>query len=136
VIEFPRLRGISPPPHLMASPPIGPSGVVVQVSTTTPFHGHVQYHALPNHQGGQSGEYFEMCRSHGHSPRHCPILQKYSLVLNTIYYKFCGSPTQTTKWCHSLNALADRFDQFSFRVDEAPQGFGGGCGGRGGFTGG
>jgi len=53
-----------------------------------------------------------------------------------IYYKFCGSPTHTTKQCHALDALADRLDRYVFRVDEAPQGFGGGHRCREGFIGG
>jgi hypothetical protein len=35
-----------------------------------------------------------------------------------------------------LDALADRLDRSTFRVDEAPQGFGGGHRGGGGFIGG
>jgi hypothetical protein len=61
VTECPRLRGIGPPPHPIMPPLVGPSGGVMQVATTTPFHGPVQYHAFPNHQGGQSGEYCEIC---------------------------------------------------------------------------
>jgi hypothetical protein len=77
-------------------------------------------------QGGQPNEYCEICRHHGHSLRHCPILQKYTSVPNMVYYEFCGSTTHTAKQCHALDALADRLDHSSFRIDEAPQGFGGG----------
>jgi hypothetical protein len=48
-----------------------------------------------------------------------------------VYCELCGSPTHTTKQCHALDALADRLDRSAFRVDKAPQGFGGGHRGRG-----
>ena len=51
--ECPRLRGAGLPPHPMAHPPVGASGGVLQVNATMPFHGPIQYHAFPNHQGGQ-----------------------------------------------------------------------------------
>lgn len=133
--ECRRLRGVGPPSQPMAPPPAGPLGGVAQVTTTAPFHGPIQYHAFPNHQGTQNNDYCEICRSHGHPPRHCP-LQKYTPVQNTIYCELCGSPTHTTKQCRALDALADKLDRSAFRVDEAPQGFGGGRRGGEAFIGG
>jgi hypothetical protein len=88
-----------------------------------------------NNQGGQSTEYCEICRSHGNSPRHCPILQKYTPVSNTMYCEFCGSPSHNTNQCRALDALADRLDRSAFRVNEGPQGPGRGHGGGGGYRG-
>jgi hypothetical protein len=69
-------------------------------------------------------------------------MQKYSTVPNTIHCEFCTSTTHTTNQCRALDALADRLDRTTFRVNENPQGpgrgRGGGAGGdfRGGRTGG
>jgi hypothetical protein len=129
-------KGVGPPPQPIMPPLVGPSGGVAQVTNSTPFHGTVQYHAFPNYQGNHNNDYYEIFRSHGHPPCHFPILQKYKIVPNTVYYELCGSPTHTTKQCCALDALADRIDRYSFRVDENPQGFGGGHRGGGGFIGG
>jgi hypothetical protein len=136
VTECPRSWGGGAVSHPMPPPPVGPSGGVVQVVTATPFHAPVQFQAFLTQQGGQPNEYCEICRHHGHSPRHCPILQKYTSVPNTMYYELCGSTTHTAKKCHALDALADRLDLSAFRIDESPQGFGGGHRGRGAFRGG
>jgi hypothetical protein len=53
-----------------------------------------------------------------------------------IYYELCGSLTHTTKKCHTLDALAYRLERSTFRINEVPPGFGGGCRGGGGFIGG
>ena len=50
------------------------------MATTVPFQGHTQFHAFPNQQGTYTGEYGEVCRSHGHLLLLFPILQKYSKV--------------------------------------------------------
>jgi hypothetical protein len=59
-----------------------------------------------NLQGGQINEYWEICRSHGNSSRHYPILQKYTHVLNTVYCEFLGIllilPTNVHLWMLSL----------------------------------
>jgi hypothetical protein len=47
-----------------------------------------------------------------------------------------NTPTHTTKQCRDLDVLADRLDRSAFRVDEAPQVFGGGPRGGGCFRGG
>jgi hypothetical protein len=125
-IECPRLRGAGPPTHPMVPPPVGPLGGVVQVTATMPFHGLVQYHAFFESSRRPENEYCEIYRSHGNSLRHFPILQKYIFVPNTIYCEFCGSPTHTTNQCRALDALANRLDRSTFRVNETPQGFGGG----------
>ena len=64
----------------------------------------------------------------------CPILQKYSTVPNNVYCEFCVSTTHTIEQCRALDALADRLDRPSYRVNEAARGRGGGM--RGGRTGG
>ena len=86
----------------------------------------------------QNNEYCEICQTHGHPPRLCPILQKYSSAPNTLYCSFCGSSTHSTDRCRALDALADRLDRTTFRVNETPQGLGRGQGGgvRGDFRGG
>jgi hypothetical protein len=59
--------------------------------------------------GGRDNEYFEIFKRRGDLPRKCPILQKYSPVLNIIYFDFFGSPTHTTKKCCALYSLADNW---------------------------
>jgi len=68
--------------------------------------------------------------------RYFPILQKYSHVPNIVNYELCGSATHIVKKCLDLDALVDRLDHYVFRVDDAPQGFGVGHRGGGGFRGG
>jgi hypothetical protein len=135
------MRGLGPPQNLMVTPP-GPMGGVVQVSMNSSFHNPTPYHAFPGGQAAPTMEYCEICRIHGHGPRQCPIMQKYSTVPNTVHCEFCASTMHTTNQCRALDALADRLDRTTFRVNENPQGpgrgRGGGAGGdfRGGRTGG
>jgi hypothetical protein len=53
-----------------------------------------------------------------------------------MYCELCGSTTHTAKQCHSLDALANILDFSTFRIDEAPQGFGDGQRGEGASRGG
>jgi hypothetical protein len=113
-------------------------GGVAQVSAAPPFHAPVQYHAFPSTQTTQKTEYCEICQTHGHAPRHFPILQKYTPTPNTIHCELCGSTMHATNQCRALDVLVDRLDQTAFRVNETPQGprRGPGSGGGGGFRGG
>jgi hypothetical protein len=43
-------------------------------------------------------------------------------LLNTMYCELCGSPSHNTNQCRALDALADRLDRSTFRVNEGPQG--------------
>jgi hypothetical protein len=79
MMECPRLRGAGPPSTTHGTSTNRTIWRSCTSSTTTPFHGLVQYHAFPNHQGNQNNDYCEIFRSHGHPPRHFPILQKYTL---------------------------------------------------------
>jgi hypothetical protein len=114
------------------------NGGVVQVSVTPPFHAPGLYHTFPGTQTSQPTEYCEICQTHGHAPRQCPIMQKYMTVPNTIHCEFCASTTHATNQCRVLDALADRLDQTTFRINETPQGPGRGQGSGvgGGFRGG
>jgi hypothetical protein len=47
-----RLMGEGPSSTPLEPLSVGPSGGVVKFSTTTPFHGPIQYHAFLNNQGG------------------------------------------------------------------------------------
>jgi hypothetical protein len=104
----------------MALPPIGPMGRVEKFVSFTPFHGPIQYHAFPTNQGGLSNEYYEISQNNNHFPRHCPILHKYTPMLNTMYYDTFGSPSHNTNQCHALDALAERLDRSAFIVNEGP----------------
>jgi hypothetical protein len=103
-------------------PPIGPMGGVVQVSKTMPFHTPVQYNTFPNAQSTQTSEYYEIFRTQGNAPRHCPILQKYSSTPNTIHCEFCGFKTHATIQCKALDALVDRQERTAFKTNETPEG--------------
>jgi hypothetical protein len=113
-------------------------GGVAQVSMNLPFHNPTQYHAFPGGQATPAIEYCEICRIHGHGPRQCPIMHKYSTVQNKIHCEFCASTMQTTNQCRVLDALVNMLDRTTFRVNENPQGPGRGRGGgaRGDFIGG
>jgi hypothetical protein len=53
-----------------------------------------------------------------------------------MYCELCGSQAHNTnQWC-ALEALADRLDRYEFKVNEGPQGFGGGRRGGGIYRGG
>jgi hypothetical protein len=56
-------------------------------------------------------------------------MQKYSIVQNKVHCEFCTYTTHTTNQCIALDALADRLDRTTFRVNENPQGLGRGRGG-------
>jgi hypothetical protein len=136
MMKCPRLRGAGPPLQPMVPPPIGPSGGVVQVTTTMPFHGPVQYHAFPNHQGNQNNEYCEISEVTGIPLRHFPILQKYTPVRTQFTVNFVGHlltpPSSVMLWMLLWTDWIGLHSGF----DEAPQGFGGGCRGGRGFRGG
>jgi hypothetical protein len=137
VNECPRMRGMEPPQNLMGPSPI-PMGGVVQVSMNLPFHTPTPFHAFPGNQVAPSIEYCNIYQIHGHGPRQCHIIHKYSTAPNTVHYEFCPSTTHDTNQCRALDALVDRLDRTSFRVNKTPQGLGRGCGGgaRGDFKGG
>jgi hypothetical protein len=97
-------------------------GGVVQVSAAPPFHAPVQYYTFPSTQTTHKIEYCEIFRTHGHAPRHFPILQKYTPAPNTIHCKFFGSTMHATNQCRELDVLVDRLDQTAFRVNETTQG--------------
>ena len=132
--ECPRLRSVEAGPSLAAiqgGPPLGggaamnPQGIYQPQQT---------YAGFPLQPGSSTTEYCEIFRTLGHPPRMCPILQKYSMVPNNVYCEFCVSTTHNTEQCRALDALADRLDHPSYRVNDAPMGRGGGM--RGGRTGG
>jgi hypothetical protein len=102
------------------------------------YHSITPCHAFPRIQAAPTVEYCDICRIHGHGPRQCPIMQKYLTVPNTVHCEFCASTTHTTNQCRALDALADKMDQTTFRVNENPQGpgRGRGSGAKGNFSGG
>jgi hypothetical protein len=65
-------------------------------------------------------------------------MKNYSTIPNTVHCEFYASTTHTTNQCRALDALADRLDQTTFRVNKNPQGMvrGRGGGARGDFRGG
>ena len=103
---------------------------VVQVATTTPFHTMMRYQAFLPNPLTQTNECCEICRNHGHPSRNFSILQKYSFAQNTVYFEFCGSSMHISNQCRSLDALANRLDRTSFRVNEGNTSYGEsqGCG--------
>ena len=126
--ECPCMRGMGPLQNSMG-PSLGPMGGVVKVSVNLLFHTPTPYHAFPGNQAKPSVEYCEIFQIHGHGPGQCPIIQKYSMVPNTVHCEFCASTTLATNHCRELDALADRLDRITFKVNETPQGLGRGRGG-------
>jgi hypothetical protein len=127
VNECPWMRGMGPPHNLMGPSP-RPTGGYEKVPTNLPFHTPSPYHAFPSNQAALSIEYCEIFRIHGHGPIQCSIIHNYSTVLNTMHCDFCASTTHATNQCRELDALADRLDQTSFRVNKTSQGPGRGQG--------
>lgn len=124
----PWIRGLIFPQSLNVTP-LGPIGEVVQVSTNSPFHHPTPYHTFPGFQATPTVEYCEIFRTLGHGPRQLPMMQKYLTVPNKVHCKFYASTTHTTNQCRALDALADRLDRTTFKVNENPQGWGRGRGG-------
>jgi hypothetical protein len=122
-------------------PSLGPTGGFAQVSVNLPFHTPTPFHAFIGNQAAPSVEYCEVFRIHGNGPRQCPIIHKYLAIPNIVHCEFCASTKNATNQCRALDALADRLDRTSLRVNETPQGpkigRGGGSKGysRGGRTG-
>jgi hypothetical protein len=106
--ECPCMRGMGPP-HNPMGPSAGPMGIA-QISVNLPFHTPTLYHAFPSNQKSLSIEYYKIFRIHGNGPRQCPIIQKYSIVLNTVHCEFCASTMHATNQCRELDALVDRLD--------------------------
>jgi hypothetical protein len=119
------MRGMGPPQNLMEPSPRSMGGVA-QVSVNLPFHNPTPYHAFPGSQEVPTVKYCEIFQIHGHGPRPCPIMQKYSTIPNTVHCEFYAYSTHTTNQCRVLDALADRLDRTTFRVNENPQGSGSG----------
>jgi hypothetical protein len=133
VNEFLCMRGMVPPHNLMGPYPV-PMGGVAKVYLNPPFHALGIYHTFPVTQTSHPTENCKIFQTHGHEPRQFPIMQKYTNVPNTIHSKFCAYRKHSTNKCRVLDALADRLDSTSFRINETPQGPGRGHGG--GFGGG
>jgi hypothetical protein len=91
-------------------PSPGPTGGVAQVYVNLPFHTPTSFHDFPGNQATPSVEHCEILQIHGHGPRQCPIIQKNSIVLNTVHYEFCASTIHATNPCRALNALVDNMD--------------------------
>jgi hypothetical protein len=108
------------PPQNLMGPSLGPMRGVAQVSVNLPFHNPTPYHAFPRSQATPTVEYCNIFRIHGHGPRQCPIIHKYSIVPNIVHCEFCVSTTHTNNQCRVLDALADRLDRTTFRVNETP----------------
>jgi hypothetical protein len=108
------------------------------VSVILPFHNPTPCHAFPGSQAALMVEYCDIFRIHGHGPRQCPIMQKYSTIPNTVHCEFCASTTHTTNQCRVLDALEERLDRTKLSLNEAPQALGRGRGGEygGDFRGG
>jgi hypothetical protein len=132
-----QIRGMGPPQNLMV-PPQEPVRGVAQMSTNLPFHNPTLYHSFLGGQVAPVIKYYEIYRIHGHGPRQCTIMQKYSTVPNTVHCELCASTTHTTNQCRVLDALVDKLDRTTFRVNENFQGprRGRGGGDRGDFRGG
>jgi hypothetical protein len=84
------MMGMGPPQNLMGPSP-GPTIGVAQVSTNLPFHNPTPYHAFLGSQATTTVEFCDIYLIHGHGPRQCPIMQKYSTLPNTIHSEFCAS---------------------------------------------
>jgi len=95
--------------------PVGPPG-------PTPAVGVTQIGSQGLYPKRNQSKYCEVCRGYGLPPRLWPILQKYSSVPNNNYYEFCASITHHTDQCMALDALVDRLDCSTFRVNETPRG--------------
>jgi hypothetical protein len=100
--------------------PSGPMGGVVKVFANPPFHIPSLYNTFPGTPTHQTTEYCDIFQTQGHALRQCPILQKYLTTPNKINYDFCASTTQATNKFRALDALADKLDRTSFRVNETP----------------
>jgi hypothetical protein len=99
------------------------------VYVNLPFHNPTPYRAFPGSQPTTKIEYCEIFQIHGHGPRQCPIMKKYSTVPNTVHCDLCAYTTHTTNQCRALDPLAYRLDRTKFKVNENPQGPGRGRGG-------
>jgi hypothetical protein len=91
------------------------------VFVNPPFHTPGMYNTFPEVSTPQTTKYCDICRTQGHAPRKCPIMQKYTTVPNKIHCEFFASMTHATNQCRALDALADRLDWTSFRVNETPR---------------
>jgi hypothetical protein len=78
------MRGMGTPHNPMGPSP-GPTRGVTKISMNLPFHNPTPYHAFPGNQAVPTIEYCEIFQIHGHGPRQCPIMQKYSTIQNTVH---------------------------------------------------
>jgi hypothetical protein len=69
------IRGMGPL-HNPMGPSSRPTGGVAQVSMTPPFRTPGLYNTFPGAQKSQTSEYCDICQTHGHALRQCPIMNK------------------------------------------------------------
>jgi hypothetical protein len=119
--ECPWMRGMGPLQNSMG-PSSRPMGEVFKVFVTPPFHTLGLYNTFLGTPTPQTTEYCGFFQTQGHAPRKCPIMQKYTIAPNKINYDFCASMNHAKNQCRALDALADKLDRISFRVNETPQG--------------
>jgi ribosomal protein S18 len=54
------------------------------------------------------GPWCEICKTHGHDPYHCPMMQKYQTVPKNAYCTFCKSVGNDDKDYKTMDLMRER----------------------------
>jgi hypothetical protein len=54
------------------------------------------------------GPWCKICKTHGHDPYHCPMMQKYQTVPKNSYCNFCKSVGHDDKDCRKMDLMRER----------------------------
>jgi hypothetical protein len=63
------------------------------------------------------GPWCEICKTHGHDPYHCPMMQKYKTVPKSSYCNFCKSVGHDDKDRRTLELMRE-ITSDTYRVQE------------------
>jgi hypothetical protein len=65
----------------------------------------------------QQEDHGEICKTHGHDPYHCPMMQKYKTIPKSSYCNFCKSVGHDDKDCRTMELMRERTSD-TYRVQE------------------
>jgi hypothetical protein len=63
------------------------------------------------------GPWCDICKTHGHDPYHCPMMQKYKTIPKSSYCNFCKSVGHDDKDCRTMELMRERTSD-TYRVQE------------------
>jgi hypothetical protein len=63
------------------------------------------------------GLWCELCKTPGHDPYHCPMMQKYQTMPKSTFCNFCKSVGHEDKDCRTLELMKER-TSYAYRMQD------------------